>query len=52
VITAVGQQRIDDPVSLIAAVRSYPPGRRVTLQIARGGKSLGVTVTLTAQAGS
>lgn len=52
VITAVGGQRVDDPVSLIAAVRSYAPGRTVSLHITRGGRSLTVTVTLTAQSGS
>ncbi|HET6877376.1 MAG TPA: trypsin-like peptidase domain-containing protein [Jatrophihabitans sp.] len=52
VITQVGDQRIDDPVSLIAAVRSHAPGQQVTVQLTRNGKQMTVQVTLAAQTGS
>jgi len=52
VITQVGDQRIDDPVSLIAAVRSHTPGQQVTVQLTRDGKPMTVQVTLGAETGS
>ena len=48
VITSVGQQRIDDSTSLIAAVRSYTPGQTVPITINRNGASRTVPVTLAA----
>lgn len=48
VITSVGQQRIDDPTGLIAAVRSYAPGQTVPITISRNGASRTVQVTLAA----
>jgi putative serine protease PepD len=51
VITAVGAQRVDDPVGLIAAVRSHGPGEAIPLKIVRDGKSMTITVTLSAQSG-
>jgi putative serine protease PepD len=45
-ITMVGDQRIDDPVGLQAAVRSYAPGRTVPVTYARNGSSHTVQVTL------
>jgi putative serine protease PepD len=48
VITKVGHQLIDDPVSLAAAVRSYTPGRTVSVTVSRGGVDRVVSVKLTA----
>jgi len=45
-VTAVGKQRIDDSVDLIAAVRSYPPGQTVQLTITHNGATRTVSVTL------
>jgi putative serine protease PepD len=46
VITEVGGQRIDDAVALIAAVRSHPPGEKVSLTYVRDGKTMTTQVTL------
>jgi putative serine protease PepD len=46
VIVAVGGQRIDDPVSLVAAVRSHAPGETVPVVVERNGASRRVAVTL------
>jgi putative serine protease PepD len=48
VITKVGHQLIDDPVSLAAAVRSYAPGRTISVTVSHGGVDRVVSVTLTA----
>jgi len=49
VITGVGGQRVDDPVSLIAAVRSHTPGEIVRVKFTRAGKPMTVSVTLASQ---
>ncbi|MET9020939.1 trypsin-like peptidase domain-containing protein [Actinopolymorpha sp. NPDC004070] len=46
VITKVDQRQISDPDSLIAAVRSYRPGDKVTVTYVRGGKAHTAEVTL------
>jgi putative serine protease PepD len=46
VITAVGKQRVDDPVGLTAAVRSYAPGETVPVTVVRNGKTRVVDTTL------
>ncbi|MGZ4545348.1 MAG: S1C family serine protease [Blastococcus sp.] len=46
VIVAVGDQRVDDPVSLVAAVRSHAPGETVPVVVERNGVSRTVPVTL------
>ncbi|MGW0230503.1 trypsin-like peptidase domain-containing protein [Actinopolymorpha singaporensis] len=46
VITKVDQRQITDPDSLIAAVRSYRPGDKVTVTYVRGGRSHTADVTL------
>ncbi|MFD2080640.1 putative serine protease PepD [Actinopolymorpha cephalotaxi] len=46
VITKVDDRQISDPDSLIAAVRSYRPGDKVTVTYVRGGTSKTVDVTL------
>ena len=51
VVTAVGRQRIDDATGLIAVVRSYAPGARVSVTITRDGAPDTVAVTLAASAG-
>jgi putative serine protease PepD len=45
-ITKVGDQAIDDPVGLTAAVRSYAPGATVPVTYNRNGASQTVQVTL------
>lgn len=52
IITAVGQQRIDDSTGLIAAVRSYAPGQTVPITIKRNDTPRTVPVTLTASTGA
>ncbi len=49
VITAVGSQRVADPVSLIAAVRSNAPGDTVPVHVTRAGKTITISVTLAGQ---
>ena len=46
VITAVGQQRIEDADGLIAAVRSHAPNDKVKITYTRDGKTNTVEVTL------
>jgi putative serine protease PepD len=46
VITAVGQQRIEDADGLIAAVRSHAPNDKVKITYTRAGKTNTVEVTL------
>jgi putative serine protease PepD len=46
VITAVGQQRIEDADGLIAAVRSHAPNDKVRITYTRAGKTNTVEVTL------
>jgi putative serine protease PepD len=46
VVTAVDGRVIPDSDSLVAAVRSYRPGDKVTLTVVSGGKTNSVTVTL------
>jgi len=46
VITAVGQQRIDDPVGLTAAVRSHAPGDTVSITLDRSGSAVTVKAKL------
>ena len=48
VITAVGKQRVDDTIGLIAAVRSHAPGQTVELTVNHNGRSRVVRVTLAA----
>ena len=50
VITAVGKQRVDDTIGLIAAVRSHTPGQAVQLTVNHNGTSRVVRVTLAATA--
>ena len=46
VVTKVGDRLITGSDELVAAVRSYAPGEKVTLTISRGGEEQTVTVTL------
>ncbi len=46
VVTKVDTRKIADSEELVAAVRSYQPGDKVTLTILRGGAERTVTVTL------
>ena len=50
VITAVGDQRVDDSIGLIAAVRSHPPGQTVQLTVNHNDGPRIVRVTLAAAA--
>ena len=45
-VTKVGDRLITGSDELVAAVRSYAPGEKVTLTIRRGGEEQTVTVTL------
>ena len=51
VITKVNDQLITDSDSLVATIRSYRPGDKVTLTYTRGGKTSTVTLTLDSDAG-
>ncbi len=46
VVTKVGDRSITDSVSLIAAIRSFDPGKTLTLAVIRGGATRTVKVTL------
>jgi putative serine protease PepD len=46
VVVKVGDRSITDGDDLVAAIRSYRPGDRVTLVVHRGGSTMTVTVTL------
>ena len=51
VITTVGDRRVDGADSLIAAIRSYRPGDKVTITVLRGGDESTLRVTLGSDAG-
>ena len=46
VVTKIDDRVITDSDELVAAVRSYAPGEKVTLTVERGGAERTVTVTL------
>jgi putative serine protease PepD len=46
IITAIDGQRLDDPVALVAAVRSHAPGDTVTVTYQRNGQTQKVQVKL------
>jgi putative serine protease PepD len=52
VITKVGSRQVEDADSLIAAIRSYRPGAKVTFTYVRGGSTDTVTATLGSDASS
>jgi putative serine protease PepD len=52
VVTGLDDRRITDADSLIAAVRSYPPGTEVTVTYQRNGDEATAKVTLTSDASS
>jgi putative serine protease PepD len=47
VVTAIGDRRVIDVDSLVAAVRDHQPGDKVTVHYQRGGKEAKVEATLT-----
>ena len=50
VITSIDDQRITGADSLVATIRSYRPGDKVTITWTRGGDSQQATVTLDSDA--
>lgn len=46
VITKIGDQRIDDSVTAVAATRSFAPGTKVPVTVTSGGQTKTVDVTL------
>ena len=51
VVTKVGDRLIESSDGLVATIRSYAPGTKVTLTYVRAGESATTTVTLTASTG-
>jgi len=52
VVTKLGDRVISDPDSLVAGVRSYRPGDKVTLEVQRDGNTQTIEVTLGSDANS
>jgi putative serine protease PepD len=51
VVTKVGDRRVFDVDSLIAAVRDHNPGEKVTVTYVRGGDTATATVTMGSRRG-
>ena len=48
-VIAVGDQRVDNGIGLIVAIRAHQPGERVTFTVVNGGEERHVTVKLGSQ---
>ncbi|HEY0644427.1 MAG TPA: PDZ domain-containing protein, partial [Nocardioides sp.] len=51
VITAVGDQPVNDGIALIVAIRTHLPGETVEMSVVRGGKEQTVKVELDGKVG-
>ena len=51
IVTAVGDKKVNDGISLIVAIRSHQPGETIRLTVLRDGDEVKVDITLDAKVG-
>ena len=51
IVTAVGDTKVNDGISLIVAIRSHQPGETIRLTVLRDGDEVKVDITLDAKVG-
>ena len=51
IVTAVGDKKVNDGISLIVAIRSHQPGETIRLTVLRDGDEVKVNITLDAKVG-